>query len=188
MPMHGAARLYGFMRISTVHAVETRLTCAATRFGEAGFTLIELLVTALIVSILASMALPLAELTAKRSREQDLRTALREIRQAIDAYKQAADAGYVSKSMDESGYPPSLQSLVEGVRDLRDPQGGKLFFLRRVPRDPMSDRERSITAAETWGLRSYASEAHNPRAGTDVYDVYSKSNEVGLNGIPYREW
>lgn len=145
-----------------------------------GFTLIELLVTVAIVAVLASVALPLNELVAQRAKEQDLRRALREIREAIDAYKLAADEGRIERKADASGYPERLEVLVEGVPDRKDPKGGKLYFLRRIPADPMGGGE--------WGLRSYASPADAPEEGKDVYDVYSKSMETGLNGIPYRLW
>jgi general secretion pathway protein G len=145
-----------------------------------GFTLIELLVTVAIVGLLASLAAPLAEVTVQREKEKDLRHALRDIRSAIDAYKRAADEGAIERAADASGYPPTLAALVEGVPDKRKTDGTKLYFLRRVPADPLS--------GEDWGLRSYASPADQPAPGKDVYDVYSKSTASGLNGVPYREW
>ena len=145
-----------------------------------GFTLIELLITVTIVALLASIAMPLAEVASQRGKEQDLRRALREVREAIDAYKRAADEGVIERKADQSGYPPSLAALAEGVQDPRRPEKPRVFFLRRVPRDPVSGAE--------WGLRSYASSAADPQEGKDVYDIYSKSPGVGLNGIPYREW
>ena len=145
-----------------------------------GFTLIELLITVAIVAVLASVALPLAETTVQRGKEQDLRRSLREIREAIDAYKRAYDEGAIEKKLGASGYPPTLQVLVDGVRDKRVPDETRIYFLRRVPRDPVSGGE--------WGLRSYASSAADPREGADVYDVYSLGEGAGLNGVPYREW
>ena len=145
-----------------------------------GFTLIELLITVAIVALLASIAAPLAEVTVQRDKEKDLRHALREIRGAIDAYKRAADDGVIERAADASGYPPSLAALVEGVPDKRKPDAPKVYFLRRVPADPLTGEE--------WGLRSYASSAAEPQAGKDVYDVYSKSDATGLNGVPYRQW
>ena len=145
-----------------------------------GFTLVELLVVVAIVALLASIAAPLAELSLQRGKEQELRHALRQIREAIDAYKRAADEGRIERKADASGYPPALAVLVEGVEDKQDPEKAKIFFLRRVPRDPMS--------GEDWGLRSYASPASDPQPGKDVYDVYSRSEEMGLNKVPYREW
>ena len=145
-----------------------------------GFTLIELLIVVAIVALLASVAAPLAELGYQRGKEQELRVALREIREAIDAYKRAGDEGRIEKKADSSGYPESLKVLVEGVEEKTNPSKAKIFFLRRVPKDPMT--------GEDWGLRSYASTADSPQAGNDVFDVYSKSDGLGLNKIPYREW
>jgi general secretion pathway protein G len=145
-----------------------------------GFTFIEVMITVAIVALLASIALPLAEMTVQRNREQDFRHALRDIRTAIDAYKRAADEGAIERKADESGYPPTLAALADGVTDKRKTDGSKIYFLRRVPADPVSGEE--------WGLRSYASPATDPQAGKDVYDVYSRSQETGLNGVPYREW
>ena len=145
-----------------------------------GFTLIELLIVVAIVALLASVAAPLAELGYQRGKEQELRVALREIREAIDAYKRAGDEGRIEKKADGSGYPESLKVLVEGVEEKTNPSKAKIFFLRRVPKDPMTGEE--------WGLRSYASTADSPQAGKDVFDVYSKSDGLGLNKIPYREW
>ncbi len=154
---------------------------------QAGFTLIELLVTATIVAIVASVALPLAELNVKRTRENELRAALREIRGAIDAYKQAVDEGRVMRKVDETGYPPSLEVLVEGVEDARSPKKLRIHFLRRLPRDPLH-ADVQTPAALTWGRRAYESAHDAPREGRDVYDVYSLSNTEGMNGIPYRQW
>jgi general secretion pathway protein G len=145
-----------------------------------GFTLVELLVVVAIVALLASIAAPLAEMSWQRGKEQELRHALRQIREAIDAYKRASDEGKIERKADASGYPPNLAVLVDGVEDKQDPEKSKIFFLRRVPRDPMT--------GEDWGLRSYASPANDPQPGKDVYDVYSRSEEAGLNRVPYREW
>jgi general secretion pathway protein G len=159
----------------------------APRCRQAGFTLIELLVTATIVAVMASAALPLAELTVKRTRESELRAALRDIRGAIDAYKQAVDEGRILKKADESGYPPSLDALVDGVADVRSPKKSKIYFLRRLPRDPLHP-EPQTPAAQTWRPRSYDSAPDAPQPGRDVYDVYSLSTAEGMNGIPYHQW
>ena len=153
----------------------------------AGFTLIEVLVAATVLAVLASTALPLAELSVKRSRENQLRAALREIRGAIDAYKQAVDEGRITKKADETGYPPKLQLLYEGVEDQRSAKKQRIYFLRRMPRDPMHP-DAGAPAVATWGLRAYDSPHDAPREGRDVYDVYSLSPATGLNGLPYREW
>ncbi len=152
-----------------------------------GFTIIELLVTLVIVSILASAALPMTELVVQRNKEQELRRALREIRDALDAYKQAGDEGKMLRKVGESGYPHTLESLVEGVIDVKNTKGGRIYFLRRIPRDPFFP-DMNVPAAQTWGKRSYASSADEPKEGEDVYDVHSISTKAGLNGIPYSEW
>ncbi len=152
-----------------------------------GFTLIELVVTVAIVGILAMAAMPMMEMTAKRQKESELRSALREIRGGIDAYRRALNEGKMEKKADESGYPHRLEDLDRGVENILDPNKGKLYFLRRLPRDPFSD-DPAQTAAQTWGKRSYASPPDAPVEGADVFDVYSVSRGSGLNGIPYREW
>lgn len=152
-----------------------------------GFTLIELVITVAIVGLLATSAMPLVELTVKRSKEQELKTALREIRTAIDAYKLAADKGRVEKPADATGYPPALDALVEGVDDLTSPRRTPVYFMRRLPRDPFFP-DGSVPAAETWGLRSYASPPDDPQAGDDVYDVYSLATGTALDGTRYRDW
>jgi general secretion pathway protein G len=152
-----------------------------------GFTLIELVVTVAIVSILAAGILPVAKLAAQREKEKELRASLRNMREAIDAYKKYFDEGKIRKTPGQSGYPPSLTVLVEGVTDEKDPQKTRIRFLRKIPADPMST-DPDIPAEQTWGLRSYASEADDPQAGDDVYDVYSLSPREGLNGRPYSAW
>jgi general secretion pathway protein G len=154
----------------------------------AGFTLVELLVTVAIVGILASLAFPMAEMARKRSREAELQRVLIEIREAIDAYHRAAEDGRIVRSVRASGYPASLQVLVDGERDASDPNGkARLFFLRRVPRDPMAT-DPTLDADATWAKREYASSADDPREGEDVFDVHSRSEGIGINGVPYRKW
>ncbi|HZR03572.1 MAG TPA: type II secretion system protein [Burkholderiales bacterium] len=152
-----------------------------------GFTLIELVVSLAIVGILVMGLLPLAQLANQRAKEQELRSALREIRNAIDAYKKASDEGRIEKKADMSGYPPSLSALEEGVKDAKKPDGKKIYFIRRVPRDPFFDQA-DASATQTWGLRSYESGPEDPRRGDDVFDVHSTSPRTGLNGVPYRKW
>jgi general secretion pathway protein G len=152
-----------------------------------GFTLIELVVAVAIVGVLAMMAVPLMEATARRQKEADLRAALRQIRGAIDAYHQAVLDKKIAAPADASGYPPDLERLAQGVTDISSPEGRKLFFLRRLPRDPFNP-EAGLTAAQTWGKRAYASPPDEPREGEDVYDVFSRSENKGLNGVAYKEW
>jgi general secretion pathway protein G len=144
-----------------------------------GFTLIELVIAVAIVAVLASAALPLNELVVQRAKEQDLRRALREIRTAIDAYKQASDDGRIVKRVGESGFPRRLEDLVEGIEDQKSPKRERMYFLRRLPPDPFG---------EAWGKRSYASPPEDPKEGEDVFDVYTLAPGKGINGRPYRDW
>lgn len=152
-----------------------------------GFSLVEMLVVVAIMGVLASVGLPLAELSHQRTKEEELRRSLREIRSALDAYKRLTDQGSIQRAADASGYPPNLEVLVEGVPDARSPKGTKIYLLRSLPRDPFAPASMSA-AAQTWELRSYASPATDPKPGADVYDVHSRAPGNGLNGLAYREW
>ncbi len=177
-----------------------------------GFTLIELVVTLALVGVMAMVAVPLYEVTTIRMKESELRTALRQIRTALDAYKDASDAGKIQKDPSDSGYPPSLKVLVDGVDAIQSTQNGnlnaptgltlnastpsatsdasgpaRLMFLRQVPRDPFTP-DPSVPPEEQWDTRSYGSPPSDPQPGKDVYDVMSKSTTVGTNSIAYKDW
>ena len=153
-----------------------------------GFTLIELVIAVAIVAVLASAVLPINELVVQRAKEQDLRRALRDIRTGIDAYKQAYDEQrFGPPKVGESGYPKRLEDLMEGVDDQKDPKRAKIYFLRRIPRDPFAT-DPALSDAATWGKRSYASPPDEPREGEDVFDVYTLAQGKGINGRPYKEW
>jgi general secretion pathway protein G len=144
-----------------------------------GFTLLELIVTATILSILTMMALPLARITIQREKEKQLRTALWEMRDAIDRYKDATDRQMFQIKVDSGGYPPDLETLVKGV----EAQGGKkIRFLRSIPIDPM-------TKSKEWGLRSMQDDPDSDSwGGQSVFDVYTKSEGTALDGTKYKDW
>ena len=155
--------------------------------AERGFTLVEMVMTVAIVGVLASAALPLANLVSQRSKEQELRQSLLQIREAIDAHRRDFDAGRIAKGTTDSGYPKSLKDLTEGVVDQTSQKKKRIIYLRRLPRDPLY-ADTSVPAGETWGLRSYDSPPDEPSPGNDVFDVYSRNKGIGLNGIPYSKW
>jgi general secretion pathway protein G len=164
-----------------------RTTAAATRRhrGDGGFTFVELLVVTTILLILSAAAMPLAKVTIQRQKEVELRRAQREIRTAIDKYKDAVDQGAIGGTdikVGSEGYPPDLDTLVEGVTPLNDATGRKLKFLRRIPYDPM-------TGSTEWGKRSYQDSPTATSWGRqNVFDAYTKSEGVGLDGTKYRDW
>jgi len=155
--------------------------------GCDGFTLIEMVIALAVMAVLVTLAAPVVQMQAQREREAQLRQSLRDIRGAIDAYRKASDEGRIAKPADRSGYPPNLEVLVQGVVDAKDPKARPIFFLRRIPRDPMNLAAEGL-AARSWALRSYASPPDDPREGDDVFDVYSRSEKTGTNGVPYRDW
>ncbi|MBB3121522.1 type II secretion system protein [Pseudoduganella violacea] len=157
------------------------------RSGQRGFSLIELLASAAILGVLASVAVPVVETTVRRQKERELRTALRDLRAAIDAYKQASAGGHIPVPKGHSGYPPDLASLMNGVPDEMDPKKRMLYFLRRIPRDPFHPDQAQKPLA-MWGLRSSTSPSTAPLPGDDVFDIYSRSGQTGLNKVPYAEW
>lgn len=152
---------------------------------QRGFTFVELLVVTTILLILASAVMPLARVSIQRQREAELRRTLREMRTAIDKHKDAADANAIASfdiKAGTEGYPPSLDTLVEGVTKANDATGIKLKFLRRIPIDPM-------TRTTEWGMRSYADKPDSTAwGGGNVFDVYTKSTGKALDGTKYKDW
>jgi general secretion pathway protein G len=150
-------------------------------FSRRGFTLIELIVSIFIISILIGLALPLAKNSIKREKEFELRSALREMRTAIDKYKDASDRGFIRMKVDTDGYPETLQVLVDGVQMVGQVDK-KLKFLRKIPIDPMTDKT-------DWGLRSYQDDPKSTSwGGQDVFDVHTKSEGMAFDGTKYKEW
>ncbi len=156
-------------------------TPACHRPADCGFTLVELIAAITILLLLTSVALPLARVEVQRTREVELRRALREMRQAIDRYKDFSDRGMIPTKADTFGYPPDLQTLVEGV-PLKGTATAKYKFLRRIPADPMSGKA-------DWGLRSMQDDPGSRSwGGQNVFDVNSKSTGTGLDGTNYADW
>jgi len=153
--------------------------------GARGFTFVELLVVTTLLLILASAVMPMAKVTMQRTREAELRRALREMRTAIDKYKDAVDSGQISNldvKVGSEGYPPDLDTLVDGVSVANDATGRKLKFLRRVPLDPM-------TNSTEWGLRAYGDKPDSSSwGGGNVFDVFTKADGTALDGTKYRDW
>jgi general secretion pathway protein G len=153
--------------------------------NDRGYSFIELLVVSAVLLVLASAVMPLAQLTVQRQREIELRRTLRELRTAIDRYKDSVDQGLIGGPdvrLGSEGYPPDLETLVEGVSVVNDATGRKLRFLRRIPVDPM-------TRSDEWGMRSYQDRPDSTSwGGQNVYDVYTQSSGTGLDGTRYRDW
>lgn len=166
------------------------------RRAERGFTYIEMLVALALVGLITVLAAPSVKKARQRADEQALRVALREIRTAIDAYKKASDEGRVAKKVGDSGYPPQLSDLVAGVADASKPDKPRIYFLRRLPPDPLFRPDlvngglstERVPPERTWGLRSSVSPPEAPAPGADVFDVYSLNPGVALDGSRYRDW
>jgi general secretion pathway protein G len=162
-----------------------RVRTSAFGVDTNGYTFVELLIVVTLLMILASAVLPLAQVTSQRQREAELRRNLREIRTAIDKFKDSVDTGLIPTTElrpDNEGYPPDLDKLVDGVAVANDATGRKLKFLRRIPIDPM-------TNDTEWGLRSYQDKPDSTSwGGQNVFDVYSKSSGTALDGTKYRDW
>jgi general secretion pathway protein G len=150
-----------------------------------GFTLVELLVTLALLALLVTSASPVVQLNSKREKERELKRALWQIRDALDDYKDAVDQGLIKKTADGSGYPPNLRILVTGVENAQDPKKKRMFFLRRIPRDPFA-ADATLTNAQTWRIRAY--DGGVDEMAQDVYDVASRSGAIGINQQPYSEW
>jgi general secretion pathway protein G len=147
--------------------------------GQGGVTLLEMIVVITILLILMGAAVPILKVSVRRQREVELRRDLWEMRSAIDRYKDAADKNAFQQKLGSEGYPPDMDTLVNGVEVAG---GKKLRFLRRIPVDPM-------TGNTDWGLRSMQDDPQSDSwGGQNVFDVYTKSTGVGLNGTKYKDW
>lgn len=154
-----------------------------------GVMYIELIVSLALLSIVAMTVVPMTYQFQQRQKETQLRQSLMQIREAIDAYKRASDQGRIKLALGDSGYPKSLDELRRGVEDLRSSTRQKIYFLRILPIDPMQAQNVGDGLQNTnWGLRSYLSDPDNPKEGIDIFDVYSLSPQIGLNGVAYRHW
>jgi general secretion pathway protein G len=170
----------------SAEAADKGFSLRAARFrSSGGYTFVELLVVATIIMILASAVMPLARVTARRQREGELRRTLREMRTAIDKFKDAADLGQIGSldiKVGSENYPPDLQTLVDGVTAANDATGRKLKYLRRIPVDPMTHKSE-------WGMRSYQDKPDSTRwGGQNVFDVYTTFDGTALDGSKYKDW
>ena len=131
--------------------------------------------------------MPIVQLTIQRNKETELKQALRQIREAIDQYKKLTDEGKIKKFLDQTGYPPNLEALEQGVVDQTDAKGKVIKFIRKIPRDPMNN-DSELKPSETWAKRCYASDVASPAEGADVYDIYSRSTKKAIDGSLYNTW
>lgn len=155
--------------------------------NQQGFTLIEMMVTLTLLATLAAAALPMVQRYQQQRNEEVLRESLRDIRSAIDRYAQASEEGRIEKDAEASSYPPTLDALVAGVMDKTSAEKKKIYFLRRIPRDPFCQCEGKRNS-ETWKLRASTQPPGEFSGGKDVFDIRSGSIETGLNGVPYAQW
>ena len=172
---------------STLPVIAPAPASARRTTRHAGFSFIEMMITLAMLALLATIVTPVAQVSIQRQKEQQLRAALHEIRHALDAYKEAASQGTIPVAAGSSGYPTTLAELVAGANDMRSAVPRRVYFLRRMPRDPFHDDPRTPDA-DTWRTRSYASPPDDPRPGADVYDIHSGSDRIGLDGTAYRQW
>lgn len=166
------------------------------RHPQRGFTLMEMVVSLALVGVLALVAWPAAQVAHQRQQEMELRRSLREVREALDAWKAAVQDGRIASPADASPWPPSLQSLVDGAPDAKSANPSRLVFLRRIPRDPFAPAE--LSPAETWGIRPSGHVSNGgtvvrfsdePRRGArDVFDVYSRTDRLALDGSRLAQW
>lgn len=154
-----------------------------------GFTVIEMLITLALVGIAASVALPLLSLAETRSKEVELRRSLRVLRQAIDSYKTASEAGAIDRETGASGFPPSLKTLTDGVHRSKaiGYNATPLYFLRSIPRDPFNP-DRTLAPEMTWNIRGSSAKAGDFSRSKDVFDISSKSERIALDGTKYSDW
>jgi len=175
-------RQYGVSRAASVVPFRSSLVTRHSSLSCRGLTLIELIIAVTILSVLSLVAMPLARVQLMREKERELRSALREMRTAIDRYKDSADRGLIEVELGTEGYPPDLEVLVEGVDMVNSPEERRLKFLRRIPRDPM-------TNSTDWGTRSYQDEPDAfVSGGENVFDVFTKSQATARDGSKYSEW
>lgn len=156
--------------------------------NNTGFTFVEVLVSLVLLALLASVVIPVSDLVSRHAKERELKNSLLEIRKALDAYKEATEKNEIPKAYQtKSGYPPNLK-ILEGIPLEENKQRENYRrFIRKIPLDPFAT-EKNILPENSWGKRSYFSEASAPQTGEDVYDIYSLSDQIGTNGIAYREW